>query len=373
MKSKLQQLDVSSFNKYEKKFFEVIRSISKKDKIAIFHDVDGDGISAAAITTIALKRLGFKVFLNIGVGREEIVPSENTIRELKNNKIDLLITLDKPTDKSPEVIKEIAKFSKVLVIDHHSKESILDLDENRVLIFKPQFFSNHPPEYYATAKIAFDYFSKIVDLKDVDWIACAGTMSDAGENYWKDFVRFIQEKYSFFGENPWKTDLPKIISYIDQPECYKTGYYKKSLNALIKAKGPNDFLKSDLKKYYEAVSGEIKELAEESKTKAKVTEDLVFYIIKPKYKIKSILSTILSIYYYPDKTVVLLIDDGTDTLPISFRRNDMKKDMVRLAKESLKGLIDRVPGGHFPAAGGFVWRSKLEEFKKRVIEVNSKL
>ena len=132
---------------YSEKFVQFIKGIKKTDRVALFHDVDGDGIPAAAITINALKRLGIKVHLVLGRGRGEITPSEETIKELQLNKIDFLITLDKPTDKDPKALREISRFAKVLVVDHHSNEGKIDVDEDRVLIFKPQFFSDVPFRY----------------------------------------------------------------------------------------------------------------------------------------------------------------------------------------------------------------------------------
>jgi len=362
---------MEELNKYEQKFIDFIRGITKQDKIALFHDVDGDGIPAAAITINALKRLGLKVDMVIGKGREELTPSEETIKQLKDGKITVLITLDKPTDKNPKAIIEISKFAKILVVDHHSREAQIDIDDKKVLIFKPQFFTNHPPAPYATAKIVFDYFSKIVDITDLDWIACAGTMSDAGDVYWRDFIKQIQSKYGFEGDDPWKTDLEKVVGYMSHTECYKKGYYTKALSALAKSKSPKDFLKSDVKKYFDAVNKEVTSYIQNVKKNAEFKDDLIYYEINPKYNIKTIVSTVLSIRFYPDKTLIVVVNNDNPKLSISFRRHDGKKDMVKLSKESLKGLTDAVPGGHIPAAGGSVWKEKLGDFKRKVIELNS--
>jgi len=224
-----------------------------------------------------------------------------------------------------------------------------------------------------TSSYSSPNFSKLISLEDIDWIACAGTMSDTGDTYWVDFFREVMAKYGFKDSDPWKTPLERIIGYISQAESYKKGYYKKALKALIQSKGYEDFLGSDLKEYYDKVNGEIQAYLDGVEKNAEFKDDLVIYEVKPKYDIKSILSTIISRRLYPDKTVILILDDRRDKLKLklSFRRTDFKKDMSKLAKESLKGLTDMSPGGHIPAAGGALWRIKLAEFKKRVAEVNS--
>ena len=358
---------------YKQKFKNFINDITKKDNIALFYDDDGDGICAAALAKKALVKLGYNVKLEIGVGSEEIIISDKTISLLKEKNIKLLITFDKSVESGPEQIKKIEEFSRVLIFDHHTLGR--DISSDRTLLIKPHFFSDlDKPGNYCTAKLSYDFFSELTNLEDYDWVAIIGMLHDMGEEAFPEFIKKVKQKYNIKGELR-DSKIGKAEGYISYTALYDKTKHKDSMKILQESKSYKDVLNSKIKKYFTAVDNEIKEHIVAAKKRVEIIGDVAFYKIKPKYSISSPLSTIINIYHYPDKTFVTITDKGNkdEMFRVSFRRNDEKKDMVKLIKEANKGLEKASGGGHKPAAGARIMKKNLEEFKKRIIEINKTL
>jgi len=350
---------------YQKKVSEFVNSITKKDRIAIFHDIDGDGLFATGLLVKAMRRLNLNPELLIGIGREEIVPSGNTIKKLKDEKITKIFILDKPADVDPKAIKQIEKFSEILIIDHH--KIFEDVHSKKTTVIKPQFFTKAPPSKYPTAKMVYVLFSELVDIKDLDWMAAAGIMSDTAKG--DELVKDTLKKYKLRGD-PWKTPIGKAENHVSFSALYKPENHLLSLKILIKSKTYKEILDSKLKKFYAAVNNEIQSHLKNFDKVAEFKGDLAFYSIKPKYKINTPLLTMISANLYPSTTLVLITDQPPNKSRISFRRNDFKKDTSDIARAAIKGFKQAQAGGHAPASGAIILKKDLEEFKRRVEKLN---
>ena len=108
-------------------------------------------------------------------------------------------------------------------------------------------------------------------------------------------------------------------------------------------------------------------LDEFDKKREDLDNELVFYEITAKYRVNSIVSTILSHKKVPNKTLVVA-EEREDDYKISGRRQDMKIHMGDMFRECVSGLQDANGGGHKPAAGARVLKKDYETFKNRVKE-----
>ena len=109
----------------------------------------------------------------------------------------------------------------------------------------------------------------------------------------------------------------------------------------------------------------------EYKKEAYENMELYFYTFSPKFKIGSVLSTIVS-FKNPHKTIVIFSRKGS-IISISYRRQDKKFDMNKLARNSIKGLKGAGGGGHIPAAGGHVQIRDLNMLKRNIISEIKKM
>ena len=107
----------------EKAVSRVIQSIENKERIGIIADYDVDGSTSASILFKFLKNFTSSIILKIpnrltdGYG-----PNIKLMREMLDNKVDLLFTLDCGTTSNGIIDNENFKNIDVIVIDHHLSE-----------------------------------------------------------------------------------------------------------------------------------------------------------------------------------------------------------------------------------------------------------
>ncbi len=98
----------------------VIQAINKKERIGIIADYDVDGSTSASILFKFLKNFNSSIILKIpnrlvdGYG-----PNIKLMREMLDNKVDLLLTLDCGTTSNEIIDNKEFKNIDVIVIDHH--------------------------------------------------------------------------------------------------------------------------------------------------------------------------------------------------------------------------------------------------------------
>lgn len=352
-------------------FDEFVKHLSQKDKIALVHDLDPDGISSGVITAHAVQFLrGKKIDLRIHQKPGEIALTEKTIKLLLQKKITKLITTDKAVEQDLLLLKKAAQICDILIIDHHKIYST-ELPSN-VLLMKPQILlSPLDPSRYCTAKLAYDLWSRHVNLSPIAWKACPGIIGDIAYVQWKSFVDEQLKKINGkITKDPFHNIFGKMAEMFSQTECYDYRKVGIIFNTLWKAKNPNDVLKSNLKKYSTIVQKEIDYYMRHAKKLAVFypKKQLIIYEIKPKYNIKSNLSTVLSMIY-PNSTLILAsLDKQKKNYTLSLRRQDQKIKMNELIEKALIGLQGS-GGGHIPAAGGRVARKDFEKFKENVLKL----
>ena len=190
----------------EKATLRVIKAIEKKERIGIIADYDVDGSTSASILFKFLKNFTSSIILKIpnrlvdGYG-----PSKKLMKEMLDNKIDLLFTLDCGTT-SNEIIdnKEFKKID-VIVIDHHLSEIKLP---NVLAIINPNRVDD-TSDYTQLAAVGVTFlflmylrkklreFNKFDEIKEPNLLAyldlvALGTVCDVVEL--KRYNRFFVQK-----------------------------------------------------------------------------------------------------------------------------------------------------------------------------------
>src|SRR3989344_570001 len=149
---------------YFQKFDSFVKNISPKDKIALLHDLDADGISSGAITYNAIALLRGKepdLIISQDYKTTEILPK--SLKELKKKKIQKLIIVDSAADQSKESLAKAEKIvDSILVLDHHKDYGSKEFKKS--LIVKPQHVSEIEPSRYPCAKFVLDLFSRHINL-----------------------------------------------------------------------------------------------------------------------------------------------------------------------------------------------------------------
>ncbi len=346
-----------------------IKGISSKDKVAIIHDSDPDGVCSGVLIAKAIERnRGRPIDLRHNQLNKQHAINEETLALIKKNKINKLISTDLSLEEDPAMLKKLSDVTEILIIDHHKLKE--EINNERIIMFKPQLvYADINPSKYCSAKLAFDLGSKVADISDLDWISAIGVIADVSTEMWAEFLDKVFLRYNLEKKKDWfESDLGKCAELISNTECFDDRLAKESFEIVYAAKNFEEVLNSKLKKYYGVVHNEINKWINELDKKAEFHDDLelIYYEITPKLNVKSPISTIVS-FKYPNKTFII-VDIAGEEIHASGRRQDMKVKMNDLFEYAIKGILEGRGGGHIPAAGAVVPKKHYPEFKKRVFE-----
>ncbi len=334
-------------------------SIKPEDRIALIHDADPDGVCSGVLVSHLLKRLHNKRFHTILAGKEDW---RKNITRLRKSKINKIIFTDLSGDQFPVLVKQMAQFADVLIIDHHKLYPIIQ--SPRVITYKPQLVcpAFEEPSQYSTTKMVYDLAGTLVDMSDLDWLAAIGVISDATARSWKPFLQKVFKKHHITAKKDYFKTLPGNVSgTIHAAITHDPDNVRTCFTTVHNAKKYADITKK-LKKYKKAIDTEITHWLRLEKTKAHHYADLqlTFYMIQPRYPVQSPISTILG-FEHPHQTVVIAnVTDGM--VKISARRQDGAVRLNDLLQD-IAGALGGNGGGHIPAAGASFPKNKLSHFK----------
>jgi len=348
------------------KFF---KSLTKNDRIALFHDTDPDGITSAKIITTALNQLGCKIVLYLSNQNKLHYIPDDKISLLKQHNINKLITTDKTVDSAPENIKKIEQFAEICVFDHHIIEH--DISSKKTIFLKPQLiFDTKRPDRYCSAKFSYDILSRVANLESVDWICISGIIGDMAFPMWPAFIKKVFQKYHLKQEKDlFKTKLGLITELISFAEAL--GESDQCRNIILNANSIDETIQN-LSKYHK-VKQEVDYYIDNLPKVGQWYNHknlLIIEVTSPSH-IKSMLSSKVAHSLFPHKTVIVTQQVG-DLMTISGRRNDCKIGMNILLKKSL-GNIHGNAGGHAPASGASMSLKDYPQFKQNLIKYEQEL
>ncbi len=359
----------------EKKFKEYVARISTTDRIAVYTGPDVDGLSSAAITSEAIRRIRGKP-IDLFIYEESNRPGLTQSNSLKISdcQINKLVVLDISIDNAPDETIEVMRGLDTLVLDHHL--TVRDLNKEGILFVKPEYFSKVEPVRYPSSKMTYDLFGKVVSLGDLDWISALGIMSDGAYDVWSEHVDKVAEKQGikYRKGEVWKSDLGKAVTVLNRALLYDSKNAPECLEALASSKSPRDLIDSGIRRYKHEIDEEIKRLEDDFRMKRRLSEDgkTMYYEFNSPFGVCSTLSTILGYNYMKPSDNLVVVQVKKDKCVVNLRRNDKKVNLASIARIAVDGLPDSSGGGHIPAAGAEIRMEDLPEFKKRILELLSK-
>ncbi len=181
------------FNMLEKAA-NFLKNCNPDETIVVYHKGCGDGIAASAILGKFFKKTKGgvpKKFLAIGYDEDFAM----FVKKILSQSIKNVIFADLSLDKFPELLLELAKKFRILILDHHTL--VNDMNKHGILHIHPDFISKIQSAKYCGAKLTYDVCSKAVNMEDTNWLAAVGIIHDVGSAEWKSF---IDEVYSKFPE-----------------------------------------------------------------------------------------------------------------------------------------------------------------------------
>jgi len=332
--------------KVEKLFekgIEFIKKIKNK-KVFLIHHTDVDGLASAALTFIALKRTGIKVSKVVARSVDERKKISDDLKKCKK-----AIILDIPLENFEE-LKKTGK--EILIIDHHPSTVI---NTKKIVCINPRIVKKDI--YQPTSYLVYKLFSKVVNLKDKEWLSVLGTLADFGFEDCKDLLKKwikIKRKSSILKTRFWKiAKMVKGSSFkLKEEEIIRILISSKNLNKLEK----NEKILKAFKKYKKILKKGEKEFwknAEEFKK-------LNLIISRISEKVGSELASEISARF-PDKIIILLEKSGKE-FKIHARYQNARIHLGKLLKKICGG------GGHKQAAGGKIPVKEFENFKKKLLK-----
>lgn len=335
----------------------------------IIFDTDGDGIGSAAIFSKAIERT-FGV-LPKAMHKENGLSfiSDETLERVLG-KYDAVIILDITASERPEHVKEMARYSKVLIVDHHQTKN--DMNCENIVQINPDIIKSKTASHrYCTSKLSYDICANFCDVDDLSWLAAIGIANDMAMKSWQAFLRKVYRKHGINSEKLIEANNIITSSYQFSKKPGNLIGYK----ACMEASGPEDILKartSNAKKlwrFYSIIEGEIRKNVESWRKNACVFEDkkLLILEIKTRFSISSAVSTLLSLSM-PHHTIIVARKMGR-TVSVSFRRQDKKVNCSQLAKKVASMFHNASGGGHVPAAGMKLMTKDWEKAKKKIQEI----
>lgn len=353
-------------------------SFSPKEKIAIIHDADPDGVCSAVVLNRMIERLRGKPadwhYSTRKPNRNTIAP--DIVKALKSKKISKVIFTDLPVHEDAAAVKALEKECEILIIDHHT--FFQDITSDRAVLAMPQLLADDiEPSRYTASKLAYDIANRHADMEDSAWIASVGLIGDMAGRNWPEFLSkvFEREKLKPNPHDWFRTTLGEVSEVLLAAMIIEEKNINYCYDALMKAKSPQDVLDDkklrSLRKSFEA---EISRWVREAPKLMEKHDNLklIWYEISPKYHINSPVSTMISLNPKYTDWAVLVLEKDKEVVRISGRCQSGRVKMNELLKESVKGLKDAAGGGHIPAAGAHLRSSDAGKFRQRVIDGLSK-
>jgi single-stranded DNA-specific DHH superfamily exonuclease len=328
---------------------------AKGRKLLVYHR-DADGVCSAAIL--------MKFFPDfITVSREGPIIDSRFFRDILSRKPDLLVFLDMPIDQEWKKITKLADTMpalNILILDHHLPEK--DMNGPRIIHVNPMFQGK---TYIPASCVIYQLFRKMgYAVKSVAWISIIGIIGDYGM---KDCHWMIDEyrQYLRTHAGPSCSELQKASEILASAITLRgAAGAEKALKILSTVRRYDDMKKSeDLKKWNIVVQRETKKIVNDfEKNKETAGERVIFYEIKSRMNITSIIATITA-ERYPDCIVIIRKRAG-DLWKISLRYQEGGLSVGDMAKYASNGIGSG--GGHVKSAGAVV--NDWKEFRKRVME-----
>jgi single-stranded DNA-specific DHH superfamily exonuclease len=337
-------------------------SAASNAKTALIHHTDADGICSGVIASKIFERfIGRKIELRLS-SDEHTLP-DSIINLLREKRISHVVTTDIAVDESPSQLAKIAKFAKVLVLDHHP---IHKMNAHNVTIIKPPMFSKIDSGDYCASKLCYDLGKEIVYIHDLDWIASVGILGDAGYKVWRSFVDSALRKLELKPQKDiWRSEIGKAATAISAAVSYDRKNIALCFETVSEAGIPQQITKKlepFSQKIRKAISDELWKLS-----KTKPVDGIIFHKISSRYDVKGAVST-MSSFKMPNKTLVVCQQNGK-MIDISARRQDRKVAVNNLLIEATRCLQNASAGGHIPAAGARILAKDWETFKQRIIRL----
>lgn len=340
----------------EEQFLEAIKSIKENDKVGVFTHNDTDGITSALFFKEMIKRdLDFLKVKSHGRGLWE-----NIKETIKKKDLTRIFIFDLSVDdiQMPD-FELLMKNKNIIYLDHHpispkaeKIENVIRVDSNTGVGF-----------------LLFQIGAKNNLINFEEWKS-VGIGCGIAEHSFRDEENFQYMKKAYPDinkENIFESEPGEIANKISSALIYYSEEKEKVYEFLIK----KDF--KSIEKASVEIKKEIKRCLDEFKEKAThyKEKDIYFYHTECKFKVSSMLSSIIA-KKYPD-SIILNSKFDEEYVKVSARNFNANQNVRNLLANLLKNLEGSSTGGHTCAAGGRFYKKDFKKFKENLENYNKNL
>lgn len=204
-----------------------LRALAPSARVAVFCHFDADGLAAGALFGRGLARMGFTDVQVVHSDRGENAFSAGARERLAALRPDALIVTDLGVHRAG-VLPGVP----TLYVDHHRPEG--EPDDAAAAVVLAYGWDPIP----ASAWLAYDLLSPLVDVADLGWIAAVGTISDLGEKAPWDALPEIRKRWS----GKWLREAVSLVNAARRGSAFDVGT---PLRMLMEADGPRAIAEDD--------------------------------------------------------------------------------------------------------------------------------
>ena len=347
---------------YEDKVIKFLDSVKSTDNVVIIYNNDGDGICSCVLIKKILETKGVDPYIIA----QPMPPDKNLQKKLQTTVPTKIIFLDMAIDQQPHVVKKFASISDILIIDHHSIKN--NMNSMNVVHYNPRFEGEKI--YQSTTYCAYKFGADMMEFSDNLWVAAVGMVSDYNLEDSQDIVEKVAEKYSV-SKSLYKSifgRLADMIAYTKSTKMLSCDelvdlFGSTTLENIENAKNYDKMLQS-----FQIVDKEINEILDDAEKNSEKIGDIIFYNIKSRYGLSSVISTRLSTKHKDN--ILIIYEKSKSHIKLSARNQSRRFNLGKLFQQAMQG-IEGSGGGHEAAAGATMKESDWEKFKKNLLELTS--
>ena len=335
----------------QKEFFQFVDLITPRDKVAILSHTDLDGLASTLFLEKILESKNIEVNYIDFLGIKSDMVKEISLK-LKEMDITKVFFCDLGIDSIDfEGFVDLKKEVDVFLIDHHPFNGNVEGFENIIKTDSQD----------CSAMTIFELGKGYIDEEEWEWLNCAAIFSDYSYKEEKNF-NYIKSVYPEITIENISSSTPGINGRKIASALIYYDHDKKHVYNLVKERKIEE-----LSEIHGIVEEEINRLVDEFSEKKEYYEkkDLYFYEIDSKYRVLSIVTSIVS-KMKSESNFVFMQRDG-NTYKFSARSQNHSFDMGFLMKKCVEGLEGATGGGHIPAAAARIRVEDLGAFKERLV------
>lgn len=323
-------------------FVAFVEQIERDARVVVLHDSDADGVTAGVVLQRALERRGFADVVRVIPNRERDAWTDSNSALLASHDPGALFVLDLGSRD------EALAGAPTCILDHHRPDGV----PPGALLISAYGWDPIPN----TSMLVYDLCAAVADVRDLDWIAAIGVLSDVGERAPFPLMAEVRERYAM-------KDLKETTALVNAARRASDYRPETAARALLEHATARELVASESEDvaWLRTARAEVqRELAEAKKAAPKFAGNVALIRVRSRCQVHPVIAQIWRTRL--PKYVVLVANDGYLPGRVNFSmRTASDVNLLDL----LRG-IDLGEGegsyarGHDQATGGSLPRERFE-------------